>query len=451
MGALESNSDHFTSDYYYDLSRTLVFEKLRMNEFSSIVMIQTLLVLAIYDLGKGNNISAWLLSGIAIRIGEHKGLSQDPKNWKSDIGETNLTEYDIEVRSRIYWGCFITEHFIANVLGRMSILNLSQATIRDTIDLPILPGINKFCYSDPLKENFDIKINFPEYLNCLSGIYSLTETYKSLIFHKMGSRRNGSKFGKQSLAYLNEFIGLMLKWREDLPMHLKWDLQTLETDGHNPVRMNIRNQYYLALLTFQKPFMNSLKVDSRNENFTIDFCLEIIKEIEVSAKSFIKVEKPSKCSIIVVYNIILSIMILIIILTKFEKDTADNKLDSLVFFVGLLKELSLSWELAGIYYNSIQNTYVTVMERFQKVENEEQDMKISTMLNNPYNNSNLTQGPNMDGLQFKAGLDIPLDFESVLVNSENISNIFSGILQEMPTLEDGFVSFEALEDLSSPF
>lgn len=418
------------AEHFYHLSRSLIFEKLRTDSYPSLVMMQALLTLSLYDLGRGNNFSAWLLSGMAIRLGEHKGLSHEPSQWKSDSG-TILSDYDIRVRSRVYWGCYLTEHFIANVLGRISILNSRQTTIRNTDDLPRLDGIDRFCYRDPLHKDYNIRIDVSRHLLLLDDMYQMCETFKPLIFS-----RNTTEEGDimTSLKHLVNFTNKMLLWKETLPKNLQWNMKILELEGHNQVLMNVRNQYFLALLSFHRPFIGVTLPDSTLMDFSSNLCMGIISELDISIRSFLKVHDIGKCSLVTVYNIILTIMITMSKLSdslSFQPD-----FEVLNFFVNLLKEMSFSWGIAGKYYNSIMNTYTLLMKDFTQKRD----------------------GPTVDiprqeffakqDLQSSEPSELFVDFDTDLLKNEEMSSIFQSILGEMPNFnEGGFVGFDLFADM----
>ncbi|EXJ86750.1 hypothetical protein A1O3_03704 [Capronia epimyces CBS 606.96] len=71
--------------------------------------VQALLCLAFHELGQGNSTLGWMLSGMAFRMAQGLGFHQDPSKWViSD--QTITTTYDIEIRRRIYWGCYVADN-----------------------------------------------------------------------------------------------------------------------------------------------------------------------------------------------------------------------------------------------------------------------------------------------------------------------------------------------------
>lgn len=45
------------------------------------------------------------------------GFQKDPARWSCDESSA-LTDVDIEVRRRIYWGCYTSDKLISMILGR---------------------------------------------------------------------------------------------------------------------------------------------------------------------------------------------------------------------------------------------------------------------------------------------------------------------------------------------
>lgn len=74
----------------------------------TITTVQALLCIAFHELGQGSASLGWLFSGMAFRMGQELGFHQDPQTWlHSD--RTITTDKDIEIRRRVYWGCFVAD------------------------------------------------------------------------------------------------------------------------------------------------------------------------------------------------------------------------------------------------------------------------------------------------------------------------------------------------------
>ncbi|KAJ2067549.1 hypothetical protein GGH13_005266 [Coemansia sp. S155-1] len=96
--------------------------------FNTTASILTLLLMAVYEQGTMSTRS-WLYSGMAIRKAYDLGLHRD-------VGVTNhqglsvLSQTEVQVRQRAWWGCYILDIMVSATLGR-------PTTIRDfTFDVP---------------------------------------------------------------------------------------------------------------------------------------------------------------------------------------------------------------------------------------------------------------------------------------------------------------------------
>lgn len=84
-----------------------------------ITTIQTLLLLSAQECGRGHRSQAWMYCGMAIRLIEDMGLNIDGRKYSSSA---QLSDEDIEIRSRIYWSAFVWEKIICLYFGRSPML-----------------------------------------------------------------------------------------------------------------------------------------------------------------------------------------------------------------------------------------------------------------------------------------------------------------------------------------
>ncbi|KAF7552800.1 hypothetical protein G7Z17_g4101 [Cylindrodendrum hubeiense] len=104
----------------------------------SIVTVQAFLCLAFYEIGRGNLSKGWGFSGIAFRIAQDLGFQKDPKNWIS-YDASLTTDEDVEIRRRIYWGCYISDKLISLILGRPVFLYYDDAEVEPIQQQPCAP------------------------------------------------------------------------------------------------------------------------------------------------------------------------------------------------------------------------------------------------------------------------------------------------------------------------
>lgn len=63
------------------------------------------------------------------------GFQSDPRHWVLADSSTASVE-DMEIRRRIYWGCYISDKIISLILGRPVFLSDGDAGVGTTERLP---------------------------------------------------------------------------------------------------------------------------------------------------------------------------------------------------------------------------------------------------------------------------------------------------------------------------
>ncbi|CDO95313.1 unnamed protein product [Kluyveromyces dobzhanskii CBS 2104] len=248
IGSRVSTEYRHLSEKYYQLAKTsllkIVFEE---QSIAKITTVQALLCLAFYELGNGENQLAWYFSGLAIRVGYDMGFQLDPKVWITDesINENqNLSDSELEIRSRIYWGCYIADHFICLILGRAPSLTVSNSTVPESDELPEIEGTQDFRY----ESNTVLQVSLP--LKNLMILSRIIQIFTSKIFIEPNTT-------SQRIEYLQKFNLKVSNWRQSLPEFLKWSkplVQSIEIST-DPTISYFWYHYYIVLITFNKPFM----------------------------------------------------------------------------------------------------------------------------------------------------------------------------------------------------
>ncbi|CCK70313.1 Tea1p KNAG_0E00450 [Huiozyma naganishii CBS 8797] len=260
------------SEMYYEKSKTallkLVFDE---NSVTSITTVQALLCLAFYELGKGNNQLAWYFSGLAIRVGYEMGFQLDPEVWYTDAddnGKGKLTKSELEIRSRIYWGCYIADHFICLMLGRTSTLSVSNSTIPASDELPEVEGTEEFRFIG----GHVLQVALP--LKNLIILSRIVQIFISKIF--IESQDNTAR-----LEYLATFNNQVYSWRQSLPEFLLWSQELIKDEdvSTDPTVSYFWYYYYIVLLTFNKPFIE----ESEESRVVV---IEIIDDLQTLFTNF---------------------------------------------------------------------------------------------------------------------------------------------------------------------
>lgn len=331
--SLGATDQRLSLDFYHR-AKSLIFSKLQSFNFSNITTVQTLLCLASYDLGRGDASSAWLLSGMAFRIGQEMGFELDPQHWKSSSAAVAgiFSEYDLLLRRRIFWGCFLADRFISLILGRPFTLDISKATLEESSDLPVLKGIEDFQYSDPLEPDYDRTID-------VSGIMRFEIELFDLFFKYQQ--------GNLDAGQLHQFNLDCQLWQHRLPTAIQWSKVSLEEHGHNPVRMTIPICYYTIILTLNRTQPSSPS--------SAKFLIGVLEEISCLIKGFTELQHLNLAhgSLNLVYLVILALQML-------DLDWGNGDFQGQVecwrpMFMKCLEHFAKYWEIADKFYTSKHN------------------------------------------------------------------------------------------------
>ncbi|AAS52285.2 ADR365Wp [Eremothecium gossypii ATCC 10895] len=213
---------------------------------AKITTVQALLCLAFYELGNGNNQLAWSFSGLAIRVGYDIGFQLDPKVWVTDEDSSALSESELEIRSRIYWGCYIADHLICLLLGRTPTLSVSNSTIPESDELPEIDGTEDFRFDSKCV----LQISLP--LKNLIILSRIIQIFTAKIFIEPSNTL-------QRIEYLLKFNLKVYHWRQSLPDFLKWSQARINDPdiSTDPTISYFWYHYYIVLLTFNRPFVDA--------------------------------------------------------------------------------------------------------------------------------------------------------------------------------------------------
>ncbi|AGO12028.1 AaceriADR365Wp [[Ashbya] aceris (nom. inval.)] len=247
VGSRLSTELHAESEQYAQIAKDrllrIVFDE---QSPAKITTVQALLCLAFYELGNGNNQLAWSFSGLAIRVGHDIGFQLDPKVWVTDEDSSALSESELEIRSRIYWGCYIADHLICLLLGRTPTLSVSNSTIPESDELPEIDGTEDFRFDS----NCVLQISLP--LKNLIILSRIIQIFTAKIFIEPSNT-------SQRIEYLVKFNLKVYHWRQSLPDFLKWSQARINDPdvSTDPTISYFWYHYYIVLLTFNRPFMDA--------------------------------------------------------------------------------------------------------------------------------------------------------------------------------------------------
>ncbi|CAI5758548.1 unnamed protein product [Candida verbasci] len=354
LGARMSDDEkvYKKSKQYYNESK-----KILLSTFSqpSITSLQSYMLLAFFDICNGLNSSGWMLSGNAMRMGFDLGFQLNPEVWFVE-SKGNLSKLDVDIRSRIYWGCYMADHFISLLLGRPSLLKISDASIPETNDLPDLEWIDDFTYEGHLKnkglEKPKSNISYiSDPLKKIINLINISDNMLNDIFTKSETIDDDDLNLESRLEKLSEYNTQIMHWKDTLPHDLQWDRKKLSATGDNPTYSGIRYYYYILILCLNRPFVG---IDhEKNKYSPLLICQNAIDDLYQSINKFQSEHGYKTVSIFIVYSSILSISI--ILLTNKSIKLESEEKERLQFFMGVLQGCSKTWKLAEKSYNLIKD------------------------------------------------------------------------------------------------
>ncbi|KAJ4407458.1 hypothetical protein N0V82_009921 [Gnomoniopsis sp. IMI 355080] len=185
----------------------------------SIVTVQGFLCLAFYEIGRGNLSKGWGFSGIAFRMAQDLGFQRDPKQWISHDSSL-ATQEDLEIRRRIFWGCYTSDKLISLIMGRSVHLFFDDAEVETMNALPDFPEMKPW-----------LPAGFADYEGSPGAVNSSIPCFKeqirlSKIIEKMLSKlssigSNLDGLGRQSC--LDNLNFELCSWYEALPECAAWN------------------------------------------------------------------------------------------------------------------------------------------------------------------------------------------------------------------------------------
>lgn len=336
---------------YYSEAKESLLSQLSHPRIASI---QALFLLAFYDIGQGNNTSCWMLLGIGVRMG-FEIFQLHPKLKFLELNET-LSSINVAIRSRIYWGCYLSDHLISLLLGRPSSLKSADTTIPETNDLPDITWIAEYSrleqrpskeagsrlfISSPMKSIIEL-ISISN--NILNDIFTDTENSDQVtITLQLESKIND----------LLQYNSAILQWKLNLPPNLQWDSDSLKQSGEDPSSMILKFYYFILLLCLNRPFLQVIEVENADENLIPStICKNIIEDLIIVIQRFKSVNGLRKSSILIVYSSIISVSVLFLL--NPNNKLADIDKEKIEYFLDVLHECSKTWKFASKSYHLIK-------------------------------------------------------------------------------------------------
>ncbi|KAL3297326.1 TEA1-TY1 enhancer activator [Colletotrichum asianum] len=159
-----------------------------------------------------------MVTGIAFRMAQDLGFQRDPKDWVQHDSSLSTPE-DVEIRRRIYWGCYISDKLISLILGRPVYLVYDEAEVQPIETLPEPPEMASWRpvgFVDEDTQSTKATSMIP-YLHEQIRLSRIIERMMTTLF----SPRSHLDDISRRLCFDNLNLELN-RWRESLPDFAKW-------------------------------------------------------------------------------------------------------------------------------------------------------------------------------------------------------------------------------------
>lgn len=165
-------------------------------EECSITYIETTVLLGIYSLALNRKDSAYIYTGLAIRLAYTMGLHR-----KVPPSFNGLSKIELERRRRLWWSCYIWDRLVTTRLGHPIMIN------DDSMDVE-LPSNEQFTTNEELKRFPKRPTYFIEQIKLakISGI----------IMNKIYSIKNSGKFKDSFIVSVHSILNILRNWYADL-------------------------------------------------------------------------------------------------------------------------------------------------------------------------------------------------------------------------------------------
>ncbi|KAH8804363.1 fungal-specific transcription factor domain-containing protein [Xylogone sp. PMI_703] len=278
---------------FYDRFRTLLVDNI---DKPSIPTSVALLLCGATLVSHGKPSAGWIMCGIAYRmiidLGCH--LVLDPRRCSANNQTELLTDVELEMRKRLYWGAFLTDVTQSLYFGRPPCLRASQARVPQLL-LDTYEELDDWTpYIDPL-----IPPGLPPYGQPRPA-YAIT-TFNSMIrLFSIASKIVHSLYSIKSLKDSRQHIKTVKtaaeseleQWIASLPSHLQFDPETDSVPP--PHQVAPFTTYHTLRILLQRPFLENghlysgFQDDDRQagEHICVDAALSIWRFVRAYKAAF---------------------------------------------------------------------------------------------------------------------------------------------------------------------
>lgn len=211
---------------------------------------QALLLMGYREVGIGAMAQAWTYIGMAIRMAQDLGMHRGADGWaRVGLGGRLFSEWELQERKRIWYGCVILDKYISTYIGRPLMIferdfDTPLPSEDDPEELEEWTGSTASNQATPS----------PAYrISCFNASSTLSGVLSTIVQNIYAVRPVTSRHAESIVLE-----GLLDKWYLDLPEHLRYDPNTGNAKPTPlPHILTLHMQYWCAVLLLHRPFIRS--------------------------------------------------------------------------------------------------------------------------------------------------------------------------------------------------
>ncbi|KAL4779966.1 fungal-specific transcription factor domain-containing protein [Aspergillus varians] len=235
------------------ISRARSLLGIEIQKPSTIPNLQALLQLSGLEMAHGCTSQAWLYSGMAFRMVSDLGLHH---NSGKILHLGYLSPEELEIRRRLFWGCYFWDKAVSLYLGRSPVLReLPFDHTPEFLDTSAEDELWSPYHGDSVNLS---RVSVGEYppmkahsISCFENSCKLSIILNDILI-ELYSRR-----GPPDLDKTLRIKRKLDEWRENLPEHLKYDPYNLPAHCPPPHIMTQNLLYHTTLILLHRPFWSA--------------------------------------------------------------------------------------------------------------------------------------------------------------------------------------------------
>ncbi|KAH7323076.1 fungal-specific transcription factor domain-containing protein [Stachybotrys elegans] len=250
-------------------------------ELPDLTILQSLIVLGHYEIGRGRSSKGWLFCGMAFRLTHEMGLHLDPNNWTSMRYESPI---DREILRRVYWAAFIVDKQLSLYFGRPPALYPQEADVDTTIRIPYPPEweslldsyISKGTSATAFEDGITVVSFFDRQVE-------LAKIFHSLIVEVFKNRRcrTDPSAAAETAHKVHES---MMEWLDTLPQTLRWNQCSV---GRVPTYvLQLHMRFHTGMIILHRPPLQHLDEDAVIHSEGVEVCHQSLSAILRLIRSF---------------------------------------------------------------------------------------------------------------------------------------------------------------------